>query len=109
MFAGELANLINILIQRIHSFMSLFLPYDFWEEHDCIGDQRTDGGQIMFYFLILDLQPQRGWFKGMALVHFTRPPSGAILAPVLHTWYANMAICRCSPPLLVRTGRRMRR
>ncbi|RNC57341.1 hypothetical protein TcCL_ESM05103, partial [Trypanosoma cruzi] len=45
-----------------------------------------------------------GWFKEMALVHFTRSPSGAILAPVLRTWYANMAICRCTPPLLVKLG-----
>ncbi|RNC38864.1 hypothetical protein TcCL_NonESM11854 [Trypanosoma cruzi] len=45
----------------------------------------------------------------MALVYFTRPPSGATLAPVLPTWCANMTICRRSLPLLMKTGRRMRR
>ncbi|EKG08565.1 hypothetical protein TCSYLVIO_000287 [Trypanosoma cruzi] len=44
----------------------------------------------------------------MAGIYFTRPPSGAILAPDSQNWCANMALPRRSSPSLMKPGRRMR-
>ncbi|RNF06063.1 putative profilin [Trypanosoma cruzi] len=58
--------------------------------------------------LFLSLQTLRGWLKEMAGIYFTRPPSGAILAPDSQNWCANMALPRRSSPSLMKPGRRMR-
>ncbi|RNF13455.1 putative profilin, partial [Trypanosoma cruzi] len=44
----------------------------------------------------------------MAGIYFTRPPSGAILAPDSQNWCANMALPRRSSPSLMKPERRMR-